>query len=139
MESMIIKVFLSGTMLFASNVKAFAQEAGKVSIQCKVSGVDLNLSSDKPGYRIEFGSLSVSEKDEENLMTRYYKLPRTKLILIVSIHYDKNDDITSPLMKGGYLGVIMILGKERFFPSDDIDDEKAMMALVDSAESMYPY
>lgn len=138
MRSMIIKVFLLGTMFFVSNVKVFTQEVSKAAIQCEVSGVDLNLNSDNPDYRIEFGSLSVSEKDEERTITRHYKLPRTKLILSVSPYYVKKGDITSPFMKGDYLGVGMILGKKKILPSDDIGDEKLTRSVVDIAESMYP-
>ena len=134
MRNTIIKMVLLSLVLFVGKVPAFAQET---DIKCEVSGLDLNLSG-KPDYLIDFGSFSLladGKKDEEGMVeiTKYYKLPQTKLILSVAAGYVPNDDEF-----GTHLALAMFLGKKKILPSPDFDNEKIAKDAITVAFAFYP-
>jgi len=118
MRYMILKIFLLGLMLFASKVSTLGQNT---DIRCEVGGLDLNLSQDEPGYGIKFGSFSLFEKkDARGRITKFYKLPRTKLTLSILVFYAPENKISS----APQLIATMILGKRKVPVSSDSEHNK---------------
>ena len=126
---MIIKMILLSFVFFLGNTTAFSQDMG---VKCEVVGLDHNLSG-KSGYLIEFGSFSVSKKE---VITKFYKLPRTELILSVLAYAPK---VPKYEKLSGTLVVTMILGKKRFpVASPDFDDEEMKKDIVSATSAGYP-
>lgn len=138
MRNMILGIFVLGLLLFTVKVPVLAQDQD-VDIRCELSGLDLNLSG-KPDYLIDFGSFSLIADGEEvkeekggTMITRFYKIPQTKLILSVFVAYTlKNESFGEKV-----IAQQMILGKKRFsITSPEIDEETRY--LVSSAFVVYP-
>ena len=112
MRDIMMKICLIGLVLFIVKATALAQDQD-TDIKCEVSGLDFNLSG-KPGYLIDFGNFLLfadGKKDEEGVITvvKFYKLPRTELILSVGMVYVPNDE-TSSIPQ---LMTMMVLGKKK--------------------------
>ena len=137
MRDMTIKIFLIGLALFVCKAPTLAQNQD-ADIRCEVGGLNFNLSQDEPGYGFDFGSFSLladSKKDKEGVVeiTKYYKLPHTKLILSAVATYVPNDDEF-----GTHLALIMFLGKKKILPSPDFDNEKIAKDATNVAFAVYP-
>ena len=122
MRNMVMKVFILGLMFFIGKSTVLAQD---VDIKCEISGLDLNMSG-KPGYGIEFGSFSLfadveKSKEEKGAVEifKYYKLPRTKLILSVLVGYAPESKLSSVPQ----LRTMMVLGERKvpFFSNTEFD------------------
>ena len=148
MRYMMMKVFILGLMFFISKVMALGQDT---DIRCEVGGLDFNLSQADPGYLINFGSFSLfadGKKDEERgvvEIAKFYKLPRTKLILSVFIGYISK---IGHISKGEELGnqVIvqqMVLSKKRVpFSSESglgefFGNDKMTKNIIDTVQIVY--
>jgi len=130
MRNMIIKMILLGLMLCVGKASVLAQD---VDIKCEISGLDHNLSG-KPGYLIEFGSFSMFENDGHGMITKFYKLPQTKLILSVFAGHHPKDE---PKPIEDVLIMSMVLGKKRISPLSDEPEEMTKYA-VGVAQAWYP-
>lgn len=130
MRSMIIKLFLLGLIFFISKARALSQDIG---IECDISSVDFNLSGSHPDYLVKLGSFSMFE---DGVINKFYKLPRTKLILSVSVvHYPKHELTPSE----DVLMMLMALGKKKIsFFSDFLEDEKMVKDTINLAQTGYP-
>jgi len=123
-KQMIIKMILLSLLLFVGKMTALAQNT---DIKCEVSGLNLNLSQDDPSYGFKFGSFylfadgkEVKEEKGGVVITKFYKLPRTELILSVAVAYSPKGEMfgEQSIMQQ------MVLGKKRFpFFSDSKLDE----------------
>ena len=136
MRNMVMKVFILGLMFFIGKSTVLAQD---VDIKCEISGLDLNMSG-KPGYGIEFGSFSLfadveKSKEEKGAVEifKYYKLPRTNVILSVVAGYVPNDDEF-----GTHLVLSMFLGKKKILLYPDFDNEKIAKDAINFAFAFYP-
>ena len=131
MRYMMMKMILLGLMLFASKVPVLGQNT---DIRCEVSGFDFNLSGDDPEYFTIFGSflMNTSARGEKSLINKFYKLPRTKLILSVLTYASPKDGTLDDT-----LVLSMFLSEKRVSPSD-FEDEKTTKGLVNSTQAVYP-
>ena len=118
MRSIIIKMFLIGLVLYIGKLPAFGQNT---DIKCEVGGLNLNLSQTDPGYGFNFESFSLFADGEEKEgavgVAKYYKLPRTKLILSVGVGYVLNGKTSS----SPQLITMMNLGKKKVPISPDAE------------------
>ena len=120
-ENITMKIFLIGLVLFLGKATALAQYQD-IDIKCELSGLDFNLSG-KPGYLIEFGSFSLladgKEKEGVVYVAKFYKLPRTKLILSVLVGYAPESKLSSVPQ----LRTMMVLGERKvpFFSNTEFD------------------
>lgn len=139
MRSIIIKITLLVLVLFTVKVPALGQNT---DIRCELDGLDFNLSGDDPGHLINFGSFSVFADGEKAkgekgraVVAKFYKLPRTKLILSIFIlHYPKDE-----VSLGPQLSMSMILGRKRVLvPSSNLDEERMLKDAVGIANTWYP-
>ena len=64
---------------------------------------------------------------------KYYKLPRTKLVLSVLADYVPNDDEF-----GTHLVLSMLLGKKKILSSPDFDNEKLAKDVINVTFALYP-
>ena len=138
---MMIKICLVSLVFFVCKAPALAQDQD-IDIKCEVSGLDLNFSQEDSEYGFTFGSFSVFAdgkelKGEKDVImaTKFYKLPRTKLILsIFVLHYPKDE-----LTPYAQLSMGMILGKKRAPTlSPDLDEEKMTRGAIGIANAWYP-
>ena len=124
MRNMIAKLFLFGLVLLLGKAPVLSQEQD-TDIRCEIGGLDFNLSQSDPGYGFEFGNFFLfaeGKKDKEGAVgiARFYKLPRTNLILSVGVGYVPNGETPSDPQ----LMVMMILGRKKAPISSDAESDK---------------